>query len=193
MKLFGTSLKSFCDENLMAQVKDKDTAAFEELYNRYSKVILHYLYKMLGGSEAQAQDFLHDIFLKIIEKPYLFDQSKKFKTWIFQIAHNKCKNEYRKKDIRNQAKVKFELKEMYSQTSISPDTKMDFKSMNEIINQELSKYEEKHYSTFVLRYQHELSIKEIAEISDCPEGTVKSRLFYVTQKLVDKMKDFQQN
>ena len=65
--------------------------------------------------------------------------------------------------------------------------------MKEIINQELSKYEEKHYSTFVLRYQHELSIKEIAEISDCPEGSVKSRLFYVTQKLVDKMKDYYQN
>ena len=115
MKVFGLSLKSCSDEYLMAQVKDKDTAAFEELYNRYSKVILSFLYKMLGGSEAQAQDFLHDIFLKIIEKPYLFDQSKKFKTWIFQIAHNKCKNEYRKKDIRNQTKVKFELKEIYSQ------------------------------------------------------------------------------
>ena len=148
---------------------------------------------MLGGSEAQAQDFLHDIFLKIIEKPYLFDQSKKFKTWIFQIAHNKCKNEYRKKEVRNQAKVKFELNEIFSNNTIGPDAKIDNKRMNEIINYELSKYEEKHYSTFVLRYQHELSIKEIAEISDCPEGTVKSRLFYVTQKLIDKMKDYHKN
>ena len=193
MKVFGLSLKSCSDEDLMAQVKDKDTAAFEELYNRYSKVILNFLYKMLGGSEAQAQDFLHDIFLKIIEKPYLFDQSKKFKTWIFQIAHNKCKNEYRKKEVRNQAKVKFELNEIFSNNTIGPDAKIDNKRMNEIINYELSKYEEKHYSTFVLRYQHELSIKEIAEISDCPEGTVKSRLFYVTQKLIDKMKDYHKN
>ncbi len=34
------------------------------------------------------------------------------------------------------------------------------------------------------------SIKEIAEISDCPEGTVKSRLYYVTQKLIEKMKEY---
>lgn len=192
MSAFGTSLKLSSDENLMAQVKDNNTAAFEELYNRYSKVILYFLYKMLGSSEAQAQDFLHDIFLKIIEKPYLFNQSKKFKTWIFQIAHNKCKNEYRKKDFRNQAKVKFELNEMFSQDTISPDNQIDITILNEFINQELSKYEEKHYSTFVLRYQHEMSIKEIAEIFDCPEGTVKSRLFYVTQKLVERMKDYDQ-
>ena len=190
MKLFRSSLNSCSDEDLMMQVKDKNAAAFEELYNRYSENLLFYLYKMLGGSETQAQDFLHDIFLKIIEKPYLFDQSKKFKTWVFQIAHNKCKNEYRRKDVRNQAQVKLEIKEIYSQDTTSPEAKLDLKKMNEIINKELSKYEEKYYSIFILRYQHEMSIKEIAEISDCPEGTVKSRLFYTTQKLVEKMKDF---
>ena len=190
MKLFRSSLNSCSDEDLMMQVKDNNAAAFEELYNRYSENLLFYLYKMLGGSETQAQDFLHDIFLKIIEKPYLFDQSKKFKTWVFQIAHNKCKNEYRRKYVRNQAQVKLEIKEIYSQDTTSPEAKLDLKKMNEIINKELSKYEEKYYSTFILRYQHEMSIKEIAEISDCPEGTVKSRLFYTTQKLVEKMKDF---
>jgi len=190
MKFFESSLQSCSDEELMAQIKNKNAAAFEELYNRYCKVILHYLYKMLGSSEAQAQDFLHDIFLKIIEKPFLFDKSKKFKTWIFQIAHNKCKNEYRRKDIRNQPKVKFEINEIYSNNTTSPEATIDFNKMNKFINYELSKYEEKHFSTFVLRYQHELSIKEIAEISECPEGTVKSRLFYVTKKLVEKVKDY---
>ena len=193
MKVFGSTLKSCSDEELMVHVKDKNTAAFEELYIRYSKIILHYLFKMLGGSEAQAQDFLHDIFLKIIEKPYLFDSSKRFKTWVFQIANNKCKNEYRRKNVRNQAKVKFELNEIFSQDTSNPEKNIDYKQMNEIINNELAKYEEKHFNTFMLRYQHEMSIKEIAEISDCPEGTVKSRLFYVTQKLVEKMKDYYQN
>ena len=130
MKLFRSSLNSCSDEDLMMQVKDNNAAAFEELYNRYSDILLHYLYKMLGGSETQAQDFLHDIFLKIIEKPYLFDQSKKFKTWVFQIAHNKCKNEYRRKYVRNQTQVKLEIKEIYSQDATSPETKLDLKKMS---------------------------------------------------------------
>ena len=67
MKIFKPSLSSCNDEQLMMLVKEKNTAAFEEIYKRYSKIILHYLYKMLGGSEDQAQDFLHDVFLKIIE------------------------------------------------------------------------------------------------------------------------------
>ena len=189
MKIFKPSLSSCNDEQLMMLVKEKNTAAFEEIYKRYSKIILHYLYKMLGGSEDQAQDFLHDVFLKIIENPYLFDQTRKFKTWIFQIAHNKCKNEYRRRDVRNQAKTKFELAEIYSQNSTNPDTNLDYKQIYEFINIELSKYKEEHFDTFILRYQHGMSIKEIALIFDCPEGTVKSRLFYVTQTVVKKMKE----
>jgi len=190
MKFFKSSFKSCSDEELMLVLNGGNSAAFEELYKRYSKVILHYLYKMLGGLESQAQDFLHDIFLKIIEKPFLFDQSKKFKTWIFQIAYNKCKNEYRRKDVRNQAKVKFELNDMLLANTSSPEKEIDFKELNKVIKNELLKYEEKHYNTFILRYQHEMSIKEIAEISGCPEGTVKSRLFYVTQKLAEKVKNY---
>ena len=136
MKLFKPSINSYSDEELMVQIKDGNSAAFEELYNRYSRVIFHYLYKMLGGLESLAQDFLHDIFLKIIEKPFLFDQSKKFKTWIFQIAHNKCKNEYRKKDVRNQPKVKFEINEIYSQDITSPEVSMDINKVNKFINYE---------------------------------------------------------
>jgi RNA polymerase sigma-70 factor (ECF subfamily) len=200
MKVFKPSLSSSSDEELMRLVKQKNTAAFEEIYKRYSKIykrysktVLRYLSKMLGGSVEQAQDFLHDIFLKIIEKPYLFDQTKKFKTWIFQIAHNKCKNEYRRRDIRNKAKTKIELNEVYSQNVINQDTYIDFKQMSEIINYELSKYKEEHFSTFLMRHQFEMSIKEIAQVFDCPEGTVKSRLFYITHKLVKKMKEYNQN
>jgi len=50
--------------------------------------------------------------------------------------------------------------------------------------------DENQCSTFILRFQENLSIKEISQILDCSEGTTKSRLFYVTQKLSSKLKQF---
>ena len=189
MKTFRKSLISCSDEELMIMVSERNSDALEELYNRYHKNILYYFYKMLGGAENKAQDFLHDIFLKIIEKPYLFDQKKKFKTWIYQIAYNKCKNEYRREQIRNQAKTKYELKEFYTIQTANPENKIDSELLNQLINNELSGFSKVHYNTFILRFQHQLSIKEIAEIEDCPIGTVKSRLYTVTKKIAKKVKD----
>ncbi|MFC2088171.1 RNA polymerase sigma factor [Calditrichota bacterium] len=194
--IFRSSYKSKTDEDLMILVGAKDSAAFEELYNRYSNILLHFFYKMLAGNEQQAQDFLHDVFLKIIEKPYLFDHSKNFKTWIFQIAYNKCKNEYRRREIRNNVGIKHEIKNNMNQVSEkvdSPEETVDQKQLNKLIFTEVQKLKEEHSSTFIMRFQQGLSIKEIAEVLNCPQGTVKSRLFYATQKLLKTLKQYDPN
>ena len=123
------------DEDLMILVNWNDSFAFEELYCRYSKILLHFFYQMLGGDELQSQDFLHDVFLKIIEKPYLFNQSKNFKTWIFQISYNKCKNEYRRREIRNNASKKYEIKsnmKSVSEIKDSAEETIDKKHLNKL-------------------------------------------------------------
>ena len=66
--------------------------AFTELYTRYAKPMLYFFYQRLYQDEPKAQDFLQDLFLKIIEKPQLFDRDKKFKTWLYTVATNMCKN-----------------------------------------------------------------------------------------------------
>ena len=55
---------------------------------------------------------------------------------------------------------------------------------------ELEQFDTSHRTVFYLRYQQNFSIKEIGNIMDCSEGTVKSRLFYTTQKLAHKLKAF---
>src|SRR5690606_3276565 len=76
----------------MANGKEK---AFNEIYNRYSKPLFLFFYRRLYQENNKAQDFLQDLFLKLIEKAATFDSSKKFSTWIYTIAYNMCKNEYR--------------------------------------------------------------------------------------------------
>ena len=58
------------------------------------------------------------------------------------------------------------------------------------LSAELDKLDDGHRTAFLLRYQQNLSIREIGQILGCSEGTVKSRLFYTTQKLAAKLKAF---
>ena len=102
MSILSQKLKACSDEELMESVEVGEETAFDELYNRYSKRLLVYFYRMLGGNEEKAQDFLQDIFVKIIEKPHLFGSKNRFSSWVFTVANNMCKNEYRRLKVRNQ-------------------------------------------------------------------------------------------
>ena len=64
----------------MTKAAEGNGAAFEELYARYSGKLLSYFKRMLWSDKELAEDCLHKLFLKIIEKPELFDTSRNFKT-----------------------------------------------------------------------------------------------------------------
>ena len=102
MNFIKNRFKQSSDEELMSAIQNGSSGSLGELYNRYSKRILVYFYRMLG-SEEKAQDYLQDIFLKLIEHPYAFDTSRTFSKWIFSIAANMCKNEYRYIEVRKNA------------------------------------------------------------------------------------------
>ena len=89
------------DESLMLLLQKGSTGASEEIYKRYSQRLLALMYRMLNCNEALAQDILHDMFVQLIEKPELFDASKKFKPWIYTIAANACRKTYRGKKTEN--------------------------------------------------------------------------------------------
>jgi RNA polymerase sigma-70 factor, ECF subfamily len=183
------------DNVLMELITKGDTSAFDELYKRYSKRLLYYFYRMLRGDEATAQDFLQDIFLKIAEKPNLYRSNECFSTWIFTIAHNLCKNEYRRRSVRKIVRNDAEIdccSSKIDNDELFVIKKLEQNQFNEMLLTELKSFDEIHKTTFLLRYQENFSIKEISAIVKCSEGTVKSRLFYTTKRLAEKLKEFNQ-
>ena len=191
MSILSRKLKACSDEDLMESVKVGKETAFDELYNRYSKRLLVYFYRMLGGNEEKAQDFLQDIFLKIIEKPHLFGSKNRFSSWVFTVANNMCKNEYRRLKVRNQVVNEKDL-DFFPHPGENNflEKNLAGSEFKEVLLKELTKLDQFKQSTFLLRFQENLSIKEIGEILECSEGTVKSRLFYTTKHLARKLKAF---
>jgi RNA polymerase sigma-70 factor (ECF subfamily) len=193
MPLLKHRYRKRSDEKLMEFIQRGDTSAFDELYHRYSQRLLLYFFRELGCDEQKAQDFLQDAFLKILEKPGLFDPERKFSTWIFTVAYNMCKNEYRRLEVRGIVENNANMDEVSQgvENDYHPsEQNVDQERFEKALLAELEKFDDGHRSAFLLRYQQNLSIREIGEILGCSEGTIKSRLFYTTQKLAAKLKAF---
>jgi len=182
----------YSDEELMFYLSNGEELAFEELYQRYSKRLLGYFIRMLNFDKDLAEDALQDLFLKIAEAPEKFDKSRSFKTWIFSVASNSCKNYYRHKKIVSESveEIKYMNESVNDTAFLNTASKMDavlFRKKLDVVLNELS-HEKKE--AFILKYQEDKTIAEIAWIQDCPEGSVKSRLHYTIKVLEEKLKIF---
>jgi len=180
-----TPLKQQTDEELFVNICKGNSDAFGELYNRFSNRLLYYFYRMLGNDKALSQDFMQELFYKIIEKPYLFDPQRRFSTWIFSVAHNMCKNEYRSKEVRKIV-VKNDNMDGFYQNDL------EYADKEKIVNaifEELESFDESHRTAFLLKYREGFNLEEIGETLNLPIGTVKSRLFYTRKKLQEILSD----
>lgn len=181
---FKPKIARLADEELMRKISQGSEAALTELYQRYSTSLLRYFTRMLWNNRAMAEDFLHDLFLKVIHNPQQFDVNRKFSTWIYSVAHNMCKNEYRKK--QNQLR----LDEVEIKQSRDLDRELDLYSAHDKLIKLLETLEDEDKTIFLLRYEEELTIDQISRIVFMPEGTVKSRLFYLRKQLAVEMNEF---
>lgn len=176
------------DEELMLLIQQGEEHAFTELYKRYSKLMVRYFFRMLWKDEGKAQDFLHDLFLKVIENPQRFNAEKKFSTWFYSVAHNMCKNEYRKQNFRNAVNSSMPRVEMVESTV---HEEIDHKTFIKALEVAMAGWSEEDRSLFVFRHELEMTFGEIAAVLDCPEGTVKSRWFYLRKGLAEEFQGFQ--
>ncbi len=171
----------------MASLSTKNgNEALSELYARYAHRVLGYFLRMFQGDSDKAQDFVQELFLRILEKHQQFDPNKKFYTWMFTIACNMCKTEFRNahrtQSIEQQS------------ADLEPKDWSDDNHTKEVfqlkLQEALGGLDELHRSVFVLRYFNYLTLKEIAEIKEIPLGTVKSRLFHATGKMAKELEVF---
>lgn len=171
-------MQHLTDEQLIAIYQsNKDgrgEIALACLYDRYAKKMLNFFYYTLHNDYNKAQDFVHDLFLKIIEKHRTFDNNQAFKPWIYVVASNMCKNEFR----ANKVTQKYNAHVI---STTDPIVLID--ETEKSIRKCIGELNQAHRSLIVLRFKLKLTVKEIAEIYDCAEGTIKSRLFHATQKL----------
>lgn len=184
--------KPASDEELMLHICAGEVKAFDELYRRYGKRLMVYFTRMLSFDRALAEDALHDLFLKIAEAPEKFDGSRSFKTWIFSVASNSCKNHYRHKKVveNSREELSYLHGSLNEHAFLQMAKKMDAALFRKTLDEALDTLPPEKKEAFILKYQEEKSIADIAFIQDCPEGSVKSRLHYTLKLLEEKLQAF---
>lgn len=176
------------DEALMIRAAKGDRRAFEGIYDRYAGRLYNYFFKMLYQNEELAKDQTQELFMKLVEKGHQFDGTRAFKTWVFSIANNMCKNIYRSEEVKNRAGIALKLEAQEPEPKKMEN--IDRKAFKTALAEELEKFDAERRSIFILRFKHQLSIKEISESTGVAEGTVKSKLFYTLKKLSTQLVSF---
>lgn len=191
--MFGSRKKYdlLSDEALMELSAKGRERAFSALYDRYATILFRYFCRMLKNDKEKAEDFVQDLFAKIAQKPELFDTTRNFKTWLFSAANNMCKNEYRRMAVRSNTSNSLEKGlDVPDGSSTEYERLHDDAVFREALQAALNGLDAKQREAFVMRYEQDLSIREIAEVYACSEGTIKSRLFYTLRKLNKQLQVF---
>jgi RNA polymerase sigma-70 factor (ECF subfamily) len=171
------------DEDLMVRYRDGNDDAFEMLYRKYEKPLFSFIYRILLSTK-DAEDLCQETFLRVVKQKMKYRVSGKFKTWIYQIALNLCRDRLRRRKLRIHRSIddyltSHEINKNDSENSSSdpaPD-QIDSIEKNELrilIQGALAKLPEKQRTVIILKEYNALKFSEISDIMKSPVGTIKS-------------------
>jgi RNA polymerase sigma-70 factor (ECF subfamily) len=176
-------LRELDDSGVVSAFLEGEQRAFDELVNRYQNRLLNFVYRTTGDRE-RAEDLVQEVFVRVYRHIHRFDRSRKFSTWIYTIASNLAKNELRNRS-RNPLVLFQTIRRnwedddrplQFEDPASRPDDLYRKRHLREVVEDAVDKLPPHHRNVFVLRELEGKSYEEIAEITSCNLGTVKSRL-----------------
>jgi len=169
---------------LLHRCLSNDPAAYNELFNRYNRRILNTAYRILG-EEASAEDALQETLLNVYRGISSFRGDSKISTWISRITINVCLGMLRKGKNKQCIDLEDEgAKDLTAEPTVFTDP-LAYASQEElkaVVQETFARMTDKQEVVVRLHDMEGHTIQEIAELIDCPIGTVKSRLFYGRQE-----------
>ena len=176
-------LHALDDSALVAEFLAGEERGFQELVERYQTRLLNFIFRTIGDRE-RAEDLVQEVFIRVYRHLHRFDPSKKFSTWVYTIASNLAKNELRNRS-RNPLVFFQTIRKnwqdedrplQFEDAGSRPDDLYRKRHLRELVEQSVAQLPEHHRQVFILRELEGKSYEEIAEITRCNLGTVKSRL-----------------
>ncbi|NWF49706.1 MAG: RNA polymerase sigma factor [Ignavibacteriaceae bacterium] len=159
---------------------------FTIVFNRYKKKLYNYVLKMVND-RLMTEDIVQNVFLKFFENLSEIQNSSSYNFWLFKTARNEILYYFRSKRVRlDQFNVmSTDDLNVLSNQDIFQETEL--KEIKELIMKELDLLGPEQKEVFILKEYGGLSYKEISGILEIDEALVKSRLYKVRQKLVNKI------
>ncbi len=183
------------DNELIRKAQDGDTDAFEELVYRHDRSVLSIASRYVMSAD-EAKDIYQEVFLRVYRGLKGFRFRSEFSTWLHRVTVNVCLSYKASNRASSRPKRHDEGGEDDRSTDADiadpaegPDADAVRSEIAERVDRALMTLAPKHRMVFSLRHLEGYSLKEIAGMMDCAEGTVKRYLFDATRKMRDHLRD----
>ena len=190
------------EAQLVERARRGDAQAFRTLVERYQRRVYSLALGFLKDPD-EARDISQEAFLKVYRHLPTFQGTASFYTWLYRITVNLCIDLRRKAGRGNQVEFdeKIAREEVGSPADGLSTQRLGFDPGRALHNTELrgrlttalAKLSEQHRAVLLLREVDGLSYKEIADVLECPEGTVMSRLFHARRQMQELLHEFAEN
>ena len=182
------------DRILVERVQAGDKQAFGLLVSKYQRKLARLISRMVRDS-AEVEDIVQDSFIRAYRALPGFRNDSAFYTWLYRIGVNTAKNWLVTHGRRDAATSRMEGDdgEAYSepeslQDSDTPERMLMTKQIGQTVNSAMEALPEDLRTAIVLREIDGLSYEEIAQVMDCPIGTVRSRIFRARDAISAKLR-----
>ena len=152
-----------------------DTSAFAELVRHYKDLVYTICFRILKNAE-DAEEVAQDTFLKVFKNLSNFRQEAKFSTWIFRIAYNGALSQHRKKKHDHVSTDDRALSNVSFQDTESGFQQLKAEQRKVFLGQAIQQLPAEEASLVHFFYYNELSIKEIAAVTELEESNIKVKL-----------------
>lgn len=170
---------------LVERLRVGELAAVGEAYDLHHEHVRRFARRLLGDDDA-AEDLVHETFLTLPKAIKGFQERAALRTFIVSIAVNHSRHFVRAATRRRAAMERASLEPLapgHSSGGACPENRIAQRQMAEVLTRCLDKLSIEHRVAFVLCEVEERNSREVAEILDVPEGTVRTRLMHAKKKL----------
>jgi RNA polymerase sigma-70 factor (ECF subfamily) len=171
------------DEELMLRYRDGDAAAFETLYRRYEKPLFDFIHRLVLDS-TDTESLFQETFFRLVRAKRKYRATAQFKTWLFQIAVNLCRDRMRRMKHRSHLSLnspiysrsdgRTDIQDLISDPSAGVDKSVEAGELEAAVKGAVASLPEDEHLVVVLKEYQGLKYSEIAEITNRPIGTLRS-------------------
>lgn len=185
------------DEQILGRIRAGDPAGFDTLVSRWEGPLFAFTFRMLGREE-DAREVCQETFLRVWSQARRFREGSRFSTWMYQIALNLCRDLGRRKKRWSRIVRPWSASsrqnessgpEEYADTAAGPEERVAALDQRERVRRALGELPPALREVLVLKQWEGLTFREIAHLLDCPESTVKSRLYDGLSRMRARLED----
>jgi RNA polymerase sigma factor (sigma-70 family) len=180
-------LDPLSDNSLMLKVREGDLQKLGLLFERYKNILFGYFFKLSKDKEV-SEDLVQMVFMRVIKYKHAYRGDGSFKTWVFHIARNIQVDQWRKEKKSGIKVSTYQLEDR-----IATDSDIDHQEKNlQILERALDLLPAEKKELIVLSKLKGMKYKEIAQMMNLSEATIKVRAFRALKELKEKYKEIDQ-